>query len=91
MLLVRTVFAGMAALGFAVPLSLPRATQRTEQLVLGRERDADYFATLVNSTMTQYSRDERAAEVGLLESRPRDAITDQVTIEHTDHVGYKVN
>ncbi|UGT55891.1 sensor histidine kinase [Nocardia asteroides] len=45
-----TVFAALAVLAFAVPLSLTAATSRTQQLVLGRSGDADRFATLADAT-----------------------------------------
>nr|WP_220139198.1 sensor histidine kinase [Nocardia sp. GTS18] len=48
MLIVLTVFAALAVLSFAVPLSLTAATSRTQQLVLGRSGDADRFATLAD-------------------------------------------
>lgn len=44
-----TVFAALAVLAFAVPLSLTAATSRTQQLVLGRSGDADRFATLADA------------------------------------------
>ncbi|MFC9966982.1 sensor histidine kinase [Nocardia ignorata] len=48
LLIVLTVFAALAVLAFAVPLSLTAATSRTQQLVLGRSGDADRFATLAD-------------------------------------------
>ncbi|WP_181697320.1 sensor histidine kinase [Nocardia sp. GTS18] len=48
LLIVLTVFAALAVLSFAVPLSLTAATSRTQQLVLGRSGDADRFATLAD-------------------------------------------
>lgn len=44
-----TVFAALAVLAFAVPLSLTYATSRTQELVLGRSGDADRFATLADA------------------------------------------
>ncbi|MBF6212524.1 HAMP domain-containing histidine kinase [Nocardia puris] len=44
-----TVFATLAVLAFAVPLSLTYATSRTQELVLGRSGDADRFATLADA------------------------------------------
>ncbi|WP_324196130.1 hypothetical protein [Nocardia cyriacigeorgica] len=49
LLIVLTVFAAIAVLAFAVPLSLTAATSRTQQLVLGRSGDADRFATLADA------------------------------------------
>ncbi|WP_256668567.1 ATP-binding protein [Nocardia cyriacigeorgica] len=48
LLVALTVFAAIAVLAFAVPLSLTAATSRTQQLVLGRSGDADRFATLAD-------------------------------------------
>ncbi|MFE3543867.1 sensor histidine kinase [Nocardia sp. NPDC059177] len=50
LLIALTVFAALAVLAFAVPLSLTAATSRTQQLVLGRSGDADRFATLADAT-----------------------------------------
>ncbi|MDH6677966.1 signal transduction histidine kinase [Rhodococcus sp. LBL1] len=44
-----TVFAAVAVLAFAVPLSLIAATSRTQQLVLARSGDADRFAQLAGA------------------------------------------
>lgn len=49
LLIALTVFAALAVLAFAVPLSLTAATSRTQQLVLGRSGDADRFATLADA------------------------------------------
>ncbi|GAA5081784.1 sensor histidine kinase [Nocardia iowensis] len=46
LLIALTVFAAIAVLAFAVPLSLTVATSRTQQLVLDRSGDADRFANL---------------------------------------------
>src|SRR5947199_369947 len=47
LLRVLTAFATLAVLAFAIPLCLTTATNRTQQLVLGRTGDADWFATLL--------------------------------------------
>ncbi|MEU4342673.1 HAMP domain-containing sensor histidine kinase [Nocardia sp. NPDC023852] len=47
-----TVFAAIAVLAFAVPLSLTIATSRTQQLVLARSGDADRFANLADDAVT---------------------------------------
>ncbi|QIS09030.1 sensor histidine kinase [Nocardia arthritidis] len=49
LLIALTVFAAIAVLAFAVPLSLTVATSRTQELVLGRSGDADRFATLADA------------------------------------------
>ncbi|MEV0061987.1 HAMP domain-containing sensor histidine kinase [Nocardia sp. NPDC050718] len=49
LLIALTVFAALAVLAFAVPLSLTAATSRTQHLVLGRSGDADRFATLADA------------------------------------------
>ncbi|GAB2669840.1 sensor histidine kinase [Nocardia goodfellowii] len=46
-----TVFAAIAVLAFAVPLSLTYATSRTQELVLGRNGDADRFATIADAAV----------------------------------------
>ncbi|WP_194817390.1 HAMP domain-containing sensor histidine kinase [Nocardia sp. XZ_19_385] len=53
-----TVFAAIAVLAFAVPLSLTYATSRTQELVLGRNGDADRFATIADAAVAE--RDPRA-------------------------------
>ncbi|MFF3224932.1 sensor histidine kinase [Nocardia suismassiliense] len=64
LLIALTVFAAIAVLAFAVPLSLTVATSRTQQLVLARSGDADRFANLAAAAAT--SGDSRALsdEVG---------------------------
>ncbi|MER7451938.1 HAMP domain-containing sensor histidine kinase [Nocardia beijingensis] len=52
LLVALTLFAAVAVLGFAVPLSLTVATSRTQQLVLARSGDADRFATLADDAVT---------------------------------------
>ncbi|MEU2121842.1 sensor histidine kinase [Nocardia niwae] len=52
LLVALTLFAAIAVLGFAVPLSLTVATSRTQQLVLARSGDADRFATLADDAVT---------------------------------------
>ncbi|MEU7631959.1 HAMP domain-containing sensor histidine kinase [Nocardia sp. NPDC049220] len=52
LLVALTVFAAIAVLAFAVPLSLTIATSRTQQLVLARSGDADRFATLADAAVT---------------------------------------
>ncbi|MEU4647233.1 sensor histidine kinase [Nocardia fluminea] len=49
LLIALTVFAALAVLAFAIPLSLTAATSRTQELVLGRSGDADRFATLADA------------------------------------------
>ncbi|MFI9506374.1 sensor histidine kinase [Nocardia sp. NPDC052566] len=51
LLIALTVFAAIAVLAFAVPLSLTVATSRTQELVLGRSGDADRFATLADAAV----------------------------------------
>ncbi|MEU8896879.1 HAMP domain-containing sensor histidine kinase [Nocardia sp. NPDC048505] len=53
-----TVFAAIAVLAFAVPLSLTYATSRTQELVLGRNGDADRFATIADAAVAD--KDPRA-------------------------------
>ncbi|MFC9892401.1 sensor histidine kinase [Nocardia sp. NPDC127579] len=53
-----TVFAAIAVLAFAVPLSLTYATSRTQELTLGRNGDADRFATLADAAVAD--KDPRA-------------------------------
>ncbi|MFD8246187.1 sensor histidine kinase [Nocardia sp. NPDC059691] len=52
LLVALTLFAAIAVLAFAVPLSLTIATSRTQQLVLARSGDADRFATLADDAVT---------------------------------------
>uniref|UniRef100_UPI00082C7C66 HAMP domain-containing histidine kinase n=1 Tax=Nocardia amamiensis TaxID=404578 RepID=UPI00082C7C66 len=52
LLVALTVFAAIAVLAFALPLSLTIATSRTQQLVLARSGDADRFATLADDAVT---------------------------------------
>ncbi|WP_024804922.1 HAMP domain-containing sensor histidine kinase [Nocardia sp. BMG51109] len=49
LLTVLTVFATLAVVAFAVPLCLTAATSRTQQLMLGRSGDADWFAGLAGA------------------------------------------
>ncbi|MEU4317871.1 HAMP domain-containing sensor histidine kinase [Nocardia fluminea] len=49
LLIALAVFAALAVLAFAIPLSLTAATSRTQELVLGRSGDADRFATLADA------------------------------------------
>ncbi|PXX66553.1 signal transduction histidine kinase [Nocardia tenerifensis] len=67
LLIALTVFAAIAVLAFAVPLSLTVATSRTQQLMLARSGDADRFATLA------------AAAAGAGDSR---ALSDEVVRYH---------
>ncbi|WP_280202178.1 ATP-binding protein [Nocardia cyriacigeorgica] len=64
LLIVLTVFAAIAVLAFAVPLSLTAATSRTQQLVLGRSGDADRFATLADAAGSAGGVQALADEVG---------------------------
>ncbi len=59
-----TVFAALAVLAFAEPLSLTVATSRTQQLVLGRSGDADRFATLAGAAGSAGGAQALADEVG---------------------------
>ena len=59
-----TVFAALAVLAFAVPLSLTAATSRTQQFVLGRSGDADRFATLADAAGSASGVRALADEVG---------------------------
>ncbi|MFD4352518.1 sensor histidine kinase [Nocardia sp. NPDC058518] len=59
-----TVFAALAVLAFAIPLSLTAATSRTQQLVLGRSGDADRFATLADAAASAGGGRALADEVG---------------------------
>ncbi|MGO4615592.1 sensor histidine kinase [Nocardia sp. 2YAB30] len=52
LLVALTVFAAIAVLAFAVPLSLTIATSRTQQLVLARSGDADRFANLADDAVS---------------------------------------
>ncbi|MEU7764869.1 HAMP domain-containing sensor histidine kinase [Nocardia sp. NPDC049190] len=52
LLVALTVFAAIAVLAFAVPLSLTIATSRTQQLVLARSGDADRFANLADAAVS---------------------------------------
>ncbi|WP_280317373.1 sensor histidine kinase [Nocardia wallacei] len=56
-----TVFATIAVLAFAVPLCLTAATSRTQQLVLARTGDAEWFAALADAAAA--SGDTRALTV----------------------------
>ncbi|MEV0031910.1 HAMP domain-containing sensor histidine kinase [Nocardia sp. NPDC050793] len=58
-----TVFAAIAVLAFAVPLSLTYATSRTQELVLGRSGDADRFATLADAVALEGNDAALAEEV----------------------------
>ncbi|MCP2289294.1 sensor histidine kinase [Nocardia amikacinitolerans] len=58
-----TVFAAIAVLAFAVPLSLTYATSRTQELVLGRSGDADRFATLADAVAVEGNDAALAEEV----------------------------
>ncbi|WP_174187960.1 sensor histidine kinase [Nocardia barduliensis] len=51
LLVALTLFAAIAVLAFAVPLSQTIATNRTQQLVLARSGDADRFATLADDAV----------------------------------------
>lgn len=64
LLIALTVFAAIAVLAFAVPLSLTVATSRTQQLELGRSGDADRFATLADTAITAGDVRVLADEVG---------------------------
>lgn len=64
LLVVLTVFAAIAVLAFAVPLSLTAATSRTQQLVLGRSGDAERFATLADGASSAGGVQALADEVG---------------------------
>ncbi|MFI6997730.1 sensor histidine kinase [Nocardia sp. NPDC050175] len=64
LLIALTVFAAIAVLAFAVPLSLTVATSRTQQLVLARSGDADRFATLAAAASTAGDSRALSDEVG---------------------------
>ncbi|MFQ6324577.1 ATP-binding protein [Nocardia sp. CWNU-33] len=64
LLIALTVFAALAVLAFAVPLSLTFATSRTQELVLGRSGDADRFATLADVAAADGDVRALAEEVG---------------------------
>ncbi|MFQ6393024.1 sensor histidine kinase [Nocardia sp. KC 131] len=64
LLIALTVFAALAAIAFAVPLSLTYATSRTQELVLGRSGDADRFATLADAAVADGDVRALAEEVG---------------------------
>ncbi|MFI6045079.1 sensor histidine kinase [Nocardia sp. NPDC051321] len=64
LLIALTVFAAIAVLAFAVPLSLTVATSRTQQLVLARSGDADRFATLAAAASTGGDSRALSDEVG---------------------------
>ncbi|QIS20191.1 sensor histidine kinase [Nocardia terpenica] len=61
LLWVLSVFATAAVLAFALPLCATTATSRTQQLVLGRTGDADWFAALADAAVA--SGDTRALEM----------------------------
>ncbi|MEV0293254.1 HAMP domain-containing sensor histidine kinase [Nocardia sp. NPDC050710] len=64
LLIALTVFAAMAVFAFAVPLSLTYATSRTQELVLGRNGDADRFATLADAAVADGDSRALAEEIG---------------------------
>lgn len=64
LLIALTVFAAIAVLAFAVPLSLTFATSRTQELVLGRSGDADRFATLAGAAVAAGDVRALADEIG---------------------------
>ncbi|WP_405167222.1 HAMP domain-containing histidine kinase [Nocardia sp. NBC_01499] len=64
LLIALTVFAAIAVLAFAVPLSLTVATSRTQQLVLARSGDADRFANLAAAASTAGDSRALSDEVG---------------------------
>ncbi|MFC9659335.1 sensor histidine kinase [Nocardia sp. NPDC127606] len=64
LLIALTVFAALAVLAFAIPLSLTAATSRTQELVLGRSGDADRFATLADAAGSAGGVQALADEVG---------------------------
>ncbi|WP_406236390.1 ATP-binding protein [Nocardia sp. NBC_01009] len=64
LLIALTVFAALAVLAFAVPLSLTFATSRTQELVLGRSGDADRLATLADVAAADGDVRALAEEVG---------------------------
>ncbi|MBF6328402.1 sensor histidine kinase [Nocardia transvalensis] len=64
LLAVLTVFATLAVLSFAAPLCSIAATSRTQQLVLGRTADADWFATIAATAATTGDAHALAVEVG---------------------------
>lgn len=61
LLWVLSMFATAAVLAFALPLCATTATSRTQQLVLGRTGDADWFAALADAAAA--SGDTRALEM----------------------------
>lgn len=63
LLVALTLFAAIAVLAFAVPLSLTVATSRTQELVLARSGDADRFATLADDAITAGDNRALADEV----------------------------
>jgi signal transduction histidine kinase len=58
-----TVFAAVAVFGFAVPLALTLATNRTQELLLARSSDAERFASLADAEATSGAGGALAAEV----------------------------
>ncbi len=58
-----TVFAAVAVFGFAVPLALTLATNRTQQLLLARSSDAERFASLADAEATSGAGGGLAAEI----------------------------
>ncbi|KIA61562.1 sensor histidine kinase [Nocardia vulneris] len=64
LLIALTVFAAIAVLAFAVPLSLTVATSRTQTLVLARSGDADRFANLAAAAATTGDSRALSDEVG---------------------------
>lgn len=64
LLIALTVFAAIAVLAFAVPLSLTVATSRTQTLVLARSGDADRFANLAAAAAATGDTRALSDEVG---------------------------
>ena len=60
-----TVFAAVAVFGFAIPLALTLATNRTQQFVLARSGDAERFASLADAEATTGRPGALAAELAL--------------------------
>jgi signal transduction histidine kinase len=74
-----TVFAAVAVFGFAVPLALTLATNRTQELLLARSSDAERFASLADAEATSGAGGALAAEV----ARYREVYGENVVVVDT--------
>ena len=74
-----TAFAAVAVFGFAVPLALTLATNRTQELLLARSSDAERFASLADAEATSGAGGELAAEV----TRYREVYGENVVVVDT--------